>query len=133
MNCTSTALFQAKKYETPNRRWVGFADAGEDVPKVDPKIKGAMFNMYDCFDRIGEGIFCIINVEAETGNLVLGFNKADVKFLRSFKINVEEWLDEAYYTILGHDIFQPQDIEDIEVLLLDSNGIPCYETPSNSK
>ena len=93
-----------KHYITPNRKWVGFVS--DDSER---NYTRAVYDMYNDFDRIGEGVLCIIEVQNDTGELVLSFDKRSLRFLNEYKIDVEKWLDTAYNSILNWDVFRVLD------------------------
>lgn len=95
-----------KHYTTSYRKWVGFAelsDYGDFI--LDPNYTRAVFDMSSVFDRMGEGVLCIIEVQKDTGGLVLSFDKPSLRFLKQYHIDVEQWLNAAYNYILRCDVF----------------------------
>lgn len=93
-----------KHYTTPNRKWVGFVS-----PDVEKTYTRAVYDMYRNFDKIGEGVLCVIEVQNDTGGLVLSFDKPSLRFLNEYKIDVEKWLDTAYSSIINYDFFEVLD------------------------
>lgn len=104
MDNVKESLAISKVYS--GRKWAGFSaeDDENDNPIIDPTITTLYFNMYNVFDRIGEGVICSIQIN-EDGDMVLSFDKKSVNWIRQFKGNVEEWLNAAYTAILDNDVF----------------------------
>lgn len=95
-----------KHYTTPDRKWVGFAELSDDGDFIlDPNYTRAVFDMGSVFDRMGEGVLCIIEVQKDTGGLVLSFEKRSLRFLKQYHIDVEQWLNAAYNSIFYCDVF----------------------------